>query len=498
MLHCCLVSSMAVAYGIGQNTFQYLATESPPVILDNDQRSRSSIPDAALFAGQRPSRVSSPTHGLAATSEGGDDANKVKLSSVGESTVNLIKNIVGAGMLSLPAGVAAFSSSPTALVPSVILTVLAGVISAFSFVLIADACQRTGESSYATVWGRAVSPNTSWLPRVACLAKAGIGCVSYSMILGDCLSRILSPLGLPALIVSREASMLLLTVAVIFPLCSLKSLAPLAKFSVLGVLSNVYIGAFILLRCFDGSYGPHGVFSAGAPVQPSFSDHSGGVWSTLAHSQVTVLLSILATAYLAHYNAPLYWEQLDPGPSGNKKGRFVLVSVLAFTGAAAIFSLVMIGGFLTFGGNSLGLILNNYAAADKFAGLARVAIALSLTTAYPLVFFNVRKQVLDLLGDRGHAFFAKSPKILTGGMLALITLVALRLHNLGKVSAFAGAALGSLLLYIGPALLALGADSKGLGKRSKGFPRIAKRGVSILLIPLGLVLGVVGAVQSLK
>eukprot|EP00913_Durusdinium_trenchii_P020901 g19639.t1 len=89
-------------------------------------------------------------------------AEEVKLSSVRQSTVNLVKNIVGAGMLSLPAGVAAFSSSPKAVLPSLVLALLAAFFSAYGFVLIAEACAATGESTYT----RTLSPlHTSLLLR---------------------------------------------------------------------------------------------------------------------------------------------------------------------------------------------------------------------------------------------------------------------------------------------------------------------------------------------
>lgn len=78
-------------------------------------------------------------------SEAQEMPQEVKLSSVTQSTVNLVKNIVGAGMLSLPHGVAAVSASPQAVAPSLILTFLAAVFSAYGFVLIAQACEATGE-----------------------------------------------------------------------------------------------------------------------------------------------------------------------------------------------------------------------------------------------------------------------------------------------------------------------------------------------------------------
>merc|ERR1712232_1367701 len=179
--------------------------------------------------------------------------------------------------------------------------------------------------------------------------------------------------------------------------------------------------------------------------------------------------------------------------------RFYVVTFAAFGIACTIFSLVMAGGFLTFGKSSSGLILNNYATTDKPAALAGIAI--SLVTGYPLVFVSLRKQLVDALGKAGSDLAARRPDFLTTTILCVITLVALRLRDLGKVVAFAGACFGSFLIYVAPALMSLRAHQLHLGprsKRSKGFRGLIGRSLQLMLIPLGVLLGSLGAMQSLS
>lgn len=57
------------------------------------------------------------------------------------STFNLMKNILGAGVLSLPAGVAAFSNSQTALLPALALTATLGLTSGYCFATIGRLCE---------------------------------------------------------------------------------------------------------------------------------------------------------------------------------------------------------------------------------------------------------------------------------------------------------------------------------------------------------------------
>lgn len=395
-------------------------------------------------------------------------------------------------MLSLPAGVAAFAGNSQGVAPALALTAILGLLSAYGFVLIADACTRSGESTFAGAWGRTVSERTKWIPLTACAVKAGLGCVAFSMILGDCLPPILSPLGLPAPLASRSAAILLVTVAALLPLCRMRSLAPLAKFSALGVLSNVYVCFFIVLRCVDGSYRPGGAMLRGALTAPRFSAPASSAWAAVADPRILVLVSILSTAFLAHYNSPLFFRQLDPGAGGDRMRRFAVVSVVSFLITGCVFSTVMVGGFLTFGTSCSGLILNNYSASDALAFVARAAIALSLMTSYPLVFTNVRQQFVTLAGERGARFAAERPDALTVLLLATVTSLALSLRDLGKLVAISGAVFANFLIYIAPALMVLCAQRRNMGPCKKGLLGVASRACQAGMIPLGLVLGCIG------
>jgi amino acid permease len=214
--------------------------------------------------------------------------------------------------------------------------------------------------------------------------------------------------------------------------------------------------------------------------------------SVLASPSVTVLLGILGTAFLAHYNAARFYKDLAPGPDGKKGGRFLAVSVAGFTAAAVLMSVVMVGGFLTFGSSSSGLILNSYAATDALATAARSAIGLSLITSFPIVFFSVRDQLLGVVGDKlaKRATEGSNYAIMTAVILAMLTATALKLTDLSKVAGFVGAIFGIFLIYVAPPLMALRARQKGMsGFQTKGVRRLLEVGVQLGLIPLGVVLG---------
>jgi hypothetical protein len=77
---------------------------------------------------------------------------------------NLVKSIVGAGVLSLPAGIAAFGNAPSAIFPAVALISIIGGFSAYGFSLIGRVCSYTGGQSYRGAWSKCVGDETSWIP----------------------------------------------------------------------------------------------------------------------------------------------------------------------------------------------------------------------------------------------------------------------------------------------------------------------------------------------
>ena len=78
----------------------------------------------------------------------------------------------------------------------------------------------------------------------------------------------------------------------------------------------------------------------------------------------------------------------------------------------------MIAGFTTFGGASQGLILNNYASADKLSTIARIATLLTIIFGYPFTFVPARDSLIELMGWKATQ---KDKDVLSLGMIATST-----------------------------------------------------------------------------
>jgi len=161
-----------------------------------------------------------------------------------------------------------------------------------------------------------------------------------------------------------------------------------------------------------------------------------------------VLLSMLSTSYIAHYNDPKFYSELR----NNSMSRFNTVVGGAFGSAIIFFIFIMSMGFLTFGGATEGFVLNNYASKDVIATVARFAIGLALLTGYPFTFSALREGVMDIRGLTGiDRDSAAGTTTIT--LLALVTGLALLLKNVGFVVSMTGALFGCTLMFVVSALM---------------------------------------------
>ncbi|KAJ1440206.1 transmembrane amino acid transporter protein-domain-containing protein, partial [Ochromonadaceae sp. CCMP2298] len=269
--------------------------------------------------------------------------------------------------------------------------------------------------------------------------KTFFACLAYSIIIGDTFTSIFVSSGLSPALATRSNVIIALSSTVLLPLCSLKNLDALKYTSILGLLGTLYTAAFMVIRYLDGSYVEGGQFfgAVSEALRPSFD----------ARTTPGVRLCLF-TAYVAHYNAPKFFSELKEKTMTN----YNKIVTMGFGASIALYFVVMWVGFLQFGGHCSGFILNNYATADKLATAARVAIGTGILCGYPLTFSALRDGVLDLArvkkADQRGVLIP-----VTVVLLALLTVGALLLDNVGKVVSFSGALIGSLLIYIIPATM---------------------------------------------
>ena len=249
--------------------------------------------------------------------------------------------------------------------------------------------------------------------------------------------------GLKGFAASRHASILLCAVALL-PLCMLTSLSALAPSSIIGVLGVFVTGGFIGLRVKQGAYAAGGALAAA--VAPELRPVFGATGMRPLFPSSLVLISMVATAYQAHFSAPAFYNALE----GKSIAKFNQVTAISFGIIAAVTVAMTAWGFLTFGGACSGLVLNNYATMDAGATLSRLLMGFAIFGAYPLCFAAAREALFEL-----YPRLIPARTAFTRLMHAILTVGGLLIADVGFVVSFIGAVLGSAIIYIFPALLFL-------------------------------------------
>jgi sodium-coupled neutral amino acid transporter 11 len=195
-------------------------------------------------------------------------------------------------------------------------------------------------------------------------------------------------------------------------------------------------------------------------------------------------------ALMAHFSAPAFLASLQPKKADGTPVQddprslrwYNLMTIISYAVVAVVDAICLTFGFLTFGGKSAGIVLNNYASTDWGAAASRFLTALSVGGSFPLVFDAARSTVAGLLG------IPSRQRKLTGLLLASITAMALVVKNAGFVVSFNGILMGTAILYIFPSLMFL--------RLTQGQGKSGERLFCRFLVGFGVVSALIGAATT--
>lgn len=323
---------------------------------------------------------------------------------------------------------------------------------------------------------------------VLCLAV----CVIYSGVIGDVFTPLLDMAGFPAAWNHRKSNILAITAAFLLPMSMIKNLSALAFTSILGFCAIMYTVIFINWRALDGSYklGSGKFVTDGTlKVLPSFEKSS--LWSINFSS--LVLASNLGLAYVAHYNSPGMYRELK---NTNAKRYATMVSI-AYAILIFVYEITMLGGYSTFGDNTFGNILLNYHPKDFLSILGQVATGFSILFGFPLVAAGARESLIGAAAGLGYPNLgdAKNHAKFVLAMLSFITLISINVSDISLVMGLTGAALGSFICYVCPAMVYVKAVEITKGKDSPEY-RAAR--FNKALIPFGYFIGGLGMLITIR
>ncbi len=279
------------------------------------------------------------------------------------------------------------------IIPATLIMCVLGSLSAYSFNMIprltrldTDHSPFTNSTimSLSQAWEKEVGKGSAWIVSLCCFLTPLGTALTFSIVLGDMLSMLAKSAGISGVLASRQALLLGVTSSILYPLCSLKSLAALSPMSMVGVSGMCLTALFMVLRALPTS--PYAAANAGsaflrsipASSRPSF----GLIGNNALSPSVLVLVGMCATSMLVHFSSHDFCNDLED----NTPERFAKLTAMGFSLTVVMNVIIMGAGFLTFGGASQSMVLNNYSPKDIGASISRFIVAISLVGSYPIIF----------------------------------------------------------------------------------------------------------------
>lgn len=265
-----------------------LPAPSSKLLLLNTVRGGGASPKAAKAVAHK-----------AATAAGHHDEHGL---SIGSLAINIMADLCPHGMLPLAYGMA--SDGGTGIAPALTLLVTFGMLSAYTLISIARACEETGAYSFRGVWSRTLNPKSAWVIDAGITLLCFGCCIFYSAFIGDLSAALAQALGAPSPFQNRWVCLVLLHIFPLLPLCLMRDLSSLQYSSIVGVLGILYTTSFVVKRQLDGSYQQGGKFHAliDALYRPSKPSHSALEKAFRLGPGAVSLMNMACVAFTTHYN----------------------------------------------------------------------------------------------------------------------------------------------------------------------------------------------------
>jgi amino acid permease len=283
--------------------------------------------------------------------------------------------------------------------------------------------------------------------------------------------------------------MILAAIFPLFPLCQLRNMGPLKYTSIAGVwiVAGIFAYTFYLGAAHWDS----------EPIENDTKVNMMNNMFTLNYA-IFSCVGHAAAAYGVHMNATRFYSELKIKTSEN----FKKVTFMAFVGSFVFKTPFAVVAYSLFGDSVEPNVLKNFKIWPGFCTMTLwIAMALSLTFTFPLMFSAARESLFSVLAQvgLGNVFPNKGPArigVITA-LLAFLVSIAVVFGKLDMLSRIKGHILANCICLLFPPLIYL-----NLGNQEEEMPmerrgKVSKKqwiiktsyailGVSCFMIPLGI------------
>ncbi|KAL4906480.1 hypothetical protein BDW74DRAFT_167150 [Aspergillus multicolor] len=343
--------------------------------------------------------------------------------------MNMANSIIGAGIIGQP-----YALRQSGMVMGTLLLVALTITVDWTIRLIVVNSKLSGADSFQATMQHCFGKSGLIAISVAQWAFAFGGMIAFCIIVGDTIPHVLSSL-FPSLremsflwlLTDRRAIIVLLVLGISYPLSLYRDIAKLAKASTLALISMAVIVVAVVTQGFR--------------VPP---ESRGDVKSLLLVN--TGFFQAVGVISFDHNSLLIYGSLKKP-----TLDRFAKVTHYS-TGISLLMCLLMgVSGFLFFGSETQGNVLNNFPSDNILINIARLCFGLNMLTTLPLEAFVCREVMTtyyfpdEPFNMNRHLIFSTA-LVLTSVAMALLTC------DLGAVFELIGATSAASLAYIFPPL----------------------------------------------
>lgn len=376
--------------------------------------------------------------------------------TVRSGTINLLNTIIGAGILAMPYGLRC-----NGLAFGALLVVWSALTSAFGLYLqnkVAKSAGGNGPVSYFSLCQMTYPQLLVIFDAAIAIKCFGVG-ISYLVVIGDLMPKILESLGGGEWTRERNVWITVFLVFLVAPLSYLKQLALLRYLGLVALFSVLYLVCLVVEHW----------------VRDEAVDRVVDVVGPLSWRLTLTSFPMFVFAYTCHQNMFSIVNELQAGEAGSRTRQANRIIRNAVVTACSVYVLVGILGYLTFGRAVNPNIITMYPSDSVTSLIGRMCIVVMVSMAFPLQCHPCRGSVNNiyhtlfpqadegedataLLGDEDShgAPAVPLPKrrfyIITTAIVAAAYAVAMSVTSLAKVLAFVGSTGSTSISFILPGL----------------------------------------------
>ncbi|RAL64492.1 hypothetical protein DID88_001967 [Monilinia fructigena] len=287
-------------------------------------------------------------------------------SNLRNAFMNMANSIIGAGIIGQP-----YAFRQAGLLTGVILLVALTITVDWTIRLIVINSKLSGRDSFQGTVEFCFGRTGLIAISVAQWAFAFGGMIAFCIIVGDSIPHVLSAVfpGLRdvpvlGLLANRRAVIIIFVLGISYPLSLYRDIAKLAKASTLALISMMIILFTVVTQGFMVPKEDRGELTT-----PLLTINDG----------VFQAIGVISFAFVCHHNSLLIYGSLKT-PTID---RFATVTHYSTSISMLACLLMALSGFLTFGSQTLGNVLNNFPATNPLVNLARLCFGLNMLTTLP-------------------------------------------------------------------------------------------------------------------